>query len=482
MPFWPFKRRKPALLTATELRDRLIETAASGSRKQLVAMCKQYKTQIVANVELMCKAPEGMRMDSDAIDRYVQRLGAIAQCLAEECGAPELWKQLCGTPDSNPLMRWESWFRELPQRAERLEHAKLIAEARQFITEAQPLQGTAARRNEAFLNGRMGELLFHSGHVAESVEPFQAALKLCREIDDVEGQKIYLANLLEAHRYLGNVEEAIRVGEEGIKLSHQHALDCESLEQQLQRIRRGEPLCRVVLVQDSKEFELDEFAPGPAGRYEFQFRRNRLSLQMATTLIRQGNELASSGRLADALEKYQEAIDVDPHDPDPVYQSGMCLMELGAYDKARECYDEVERLAPGWFRCRSDRWLAEALATGIVTDDEFRLLRVLEDQGLPAERAKPIALKAIADYPEFAAFHLALGDIHRNQGDNEQALACFRKGIELVNEPDLESRLLCAAAGVLPVGSPERSEFVKRAVNLEGSLVAKAIAVFIPQN
>lgn len=52
---------------------------------------------------------------------------------------------------------------------------------------------------------------------------------------------------------------------------------------------------------------------------QFQFRRNRLSLQKATALVQQGNALASEGRHADALSKYQDANDVDPYDPDPVY-------------------------------------------------------------------------------------------------------------------------------------------------------------------
>lgn len=41
---------------------------------------------------------------------------------------------------------------------------------------------------------------------------------------------------------------------------------------------------------------------------------------------------------------------------------------------------------------------------------------------------------------------------------------------------DLESRLLCALAGRLPVDEPERRELVARAVNLNGSLVALATA------
>jgi tetratricopeptide (TPR) repeat protein len=480
MPFWPFKRKEPEPLSPAEIRDRLIEAAASGNRRRLLAACRQYKAQVAANVDLMCKAPEGMKTDEVSLNNYIQCLGAVAECLARECGAPDLWNRLCGTPESNPQLRWEALFAELPRRAERLEHSALIGEAREFIAEAQHLQGRAARQNEAFLQGRLSELLFHSGNAAGSIEPWLAALRLCRELNDVEGQRIYLNNLLEAHRYLGQVEDGIRYGEEAAALAAKHGLDCDATRRQVRRMRLGEPLCRVVFTDDGKEFELEELVPKPEVRYQFSFRRNRLSLQMATALVRQGNELASSGKPADALDKYQAAMEVDPHDPDPVYQAGMCLMEMGLYARAREAYDEVDRLAPGWFRCRFDRWLAERLEAGDASDDEFRLVRLLEDGGLPPDQARPVALKAVADYPHFAPFYLFLGDIHRDSGDTDGAVAAYRTGLELASEPDLESRLLCALAGILPVDSPEREQLVERAAGLEGSLVAKAMTAFIP--
>jgi hypothetical protein len=171
MPFWPFKRKEPEALSPSEIRDRLIVAAASGDHKKLLKACQQYKAQVATNVDLMCKAPEGMKTDEASLQNYIQCLGAVAECLARECGAPEFWNRLCGTPASNPLLRWEAWFAELPQRTERLEHSTLIEEARQFIAEAQRLQGNGARQNEAYLNGRLGELLFHSGKVADSIEP-----------------------------------------------------------------------------------------------------------------------------------------------------------------------------------------------------------------------------------------------------------------------------------------------------------------------
>jgi tetratricopeptide (TPR) repeat protein len=413
------------------------------------------------------------------MEEYIQRLGAVAQFLANECGAPELWNKLTGTPDNNPFVKWERWFAELPQRAERLEHAVLIQEVRRLISEAQNLEGIAARQNEAFLYGRLGELLFQSGRVREAIEPFRAAIELCQEMGDFEGEGIHLNNIFESHRYLGEMAETLRTGEQLILHSQQHGRACDDLKKHLDRIAAGEPLCRIVCCRDGQERELNEVSQITEGRYDFQFRRNRLSLQVSKVLTRQGNGLASSGKLADALEKYRAAMEVDAFDPDPVYQSGMCLLELGAYGKAREAFEEVERLAPGWFRCRSDRWLAESLEAGAVSDEEFRLLRTLDDGGLSQQEALPLAKKAAENYSTFAPFQLVLGDLYQHQGDKRRAEIHYRKGLESVNEPDLESRLLCVLAGILPKDSNERRELVKRALALKGSLVAQATAVLI---
>jgi tetratricopeptide (TPR) repeat protein len=103
-------------------------------------------------------------------------------------------------------------------------------------------------------------------------------------------------------------------------------------------------------------------------------------------------------------------------------------------------------------------------------------LRILEDGGLERSEAAEIVRQAIARFREFAPLYLILGDLHRDRGEHAEAEAAYRRGLELVQEPDLESRLLCALAGTLPPDSPERSALVERAVNLDGSLVASATA------
>jgi tetratricopeptide (TPR) repeat protein len=477
MRWWPFPRRRQEddALSPEQVRDRLI-AAASGPKRKLRALCERYKGQVAANLDLMRKMPQGIATDPASLERYGQRLGAVARCLAAECNAPELWQALIGRPDDNPLVQWDRWYGELPDRMGRLEYDPLIAEARAFIDQARSLEGHAARQNEAFLLGRLGELLFHSGRVADAIGPIREALAACRAIGDVEGELAYLNNLVEAHRYLGDVPAAAATGEELVAQCERHGRDAGQSRKHVRLLRQGEPLCRVVCVRDGREWEPDELIGAADGRYQFQFQRNRLSLRKCAALVEQGNAIATNGQLADALEKYHEASEVDPHDPDPHYQAGTCLLEMGAYARAREAYEEVERLAPGWFRCRTDRWIAESLEDGTVSDEEFGILRVLEDGGLDPATAFEAASKAVHAHPDFAPFYLVLGDLQRNRGKTEAAIAAYRKGLELAAEPDLESRLLCALAGLLPVNSPERRSLVERAVGLKGSLVAQAVA------
>lgn len=469
---WPFSRRNVKPLDPIELRDRLLAAVASGSRKKLRSECRMYKDQVAQHVDVISKLPDDIPKDDGSIDQHVQRLAAIAQCLAKECSAPELWNKLTGVSEDNPFLLWNRWFSELPDRMQRLEYEALIAEAQSFIEKAKSLRGSSARQQETFFFGRLGELLFHSGRIIDSISPFQTALIYCVESNDVEGQIAYLNNLIEAHCYLDD-GEAVTTAEALLNLMRHNGLPTADIEKRLKRLRNGEPLCRVICVRDGNELELDEIRGVGEGRYQFQFRRNRLPLHKTTTLTAQGNQLASEGKHSDALEKYHEASAVDPYDPDPVYQSGMCLLELGAYAKGREAFEEVERLAPGWFRCRSDCWLADGLDRGIISNEEFLLLRALDDGGLPPQQATALVKEGQKRFPEFAPLYLFLGNFSETE---DEAVSAYRKGLELVEEPDLESRLLCALAGRLPVDDLERKQLVERAVGLNGSLVAIATA------
>jgi tetratricopeptide (TPR) repeat protein len=279
---------------------------------------------------------------------------------------------------------------------------------------------------------------------------------------------------LEVHRFLGRHADAVGIAQELVQLYDRSGQHSGSLSRAAERLTHGEPLCRVVCVRDDDEFELEDVQNVADGRYEFHFRRNRIALQKSAVLVEQGNALASNAQYAEALDKYREASDVDPYDPDPVYQSGCCLLDLGSYRQAKEAFEEVERLAPGWFRCRSDAWIADGLVAGTVSEEQYRLLRLLEDgQPSPKQALKKVQ-QGIERSPDFAPFYLVLGNLRRHRNENEQAIAAYRKGLELVAEPDLETRLICALAAALPPEQPERRSLLQRAIGLKGNLVAIA--------
>lgn len=478
MPFWPFRRSQPEPLSAEELRVRLIEAAASGSPHTLRKVCKRYRNQVAEHVDFLRKAPEEVRANPAEVERYVQCLGAVAHCLAHDCGAPELWDALCGPQEDNPLVRWEKWYASIPERTEQLEFDELIAESGELLEEVRRFQGTAARLHESYVLGRLGELLFHSGRSDEAIGPFRGALALCEANGDAEGRATYLRNFLEVRRYQGDVAAAIEYGEELLGVLRAAGQETSRTETFLELMQRGEPLCRIVCAQDGREFELDEIASISDGRYQFFFQRNRIPLRKCELLVARGNELASQGQLADALEEYQRASDVDPYDPSPAYQSGVALIELGAYGQATASFEEVERLAPGWYHVRSNLWWGRSLEEGTVDVEQFQVLRALEDGGLPADQALSIAQRANEQYPDFAPFQLVLGNLHRDRGETDEAAEWYRCGLQNVDEPDLESRLLCALAATMPE-SPERTELAQRVIELPGNLVARAMATLL---
>ena len=117
MAIWPFKNKPVKDLSPQEMRAALIK-AASGPPRKLRAVCEQYKDQVAANLDLMAKAPDGMATDSASLENHIQCLGAVAQCLANECNAPQLWDRLCGNPEDNPLAQWERWYEAVVRAAD----------------------------------------------------------------------------------------------------------------------------------------------------------------------------------------------------------------------------------------------------------------------------------------------------------------------------------------------------------------------------
>lgn len=477
MSFWNFWRKNRSPLNPEQLQAALMECPLSISR--LTRFAHRHRSELVEHAPVICRIPDGIRSNPELANSYVQKLGFVAEFLAKECDSPALWERLVGNDSSNPILKWTRWYESLPAREQNLKYPALIQEAREYISEAEKLRGTAPTIHLAYLNAHLAGLLFNSGHPEDSIPHYLAALEVCQKSDDLEGVSVYLESLMEVHRYLGDIGKALEYGQQLIDCQRRSNSPADDAIKKVERIRKGEPLLRVVCMIEDRRFELDELTHFSGQHVKFVFERNRRSLAMASTLVEQGNQLASAGKLADAMEKYQQASEIDPFNPDPHYQLGYCLIHMGMFAKAVEEFQEVDRLAPGWFHSRSNLWLTQSQVDALITEEEVRVYTLLEDSPLPKDQTISIARQAIAKFPDFGPLYLLLGDLLRDNSNSLESVDLYRKGLALTEEPDLRTRLLVALAALLPPDSPERLILCEEAIKLNGNLTATATAHLI---
>src|SRR5437899_4539470 len=170
---------------------------------------------------------------------------------------------------------------------------------------------TAFRR---FSQGSLGHARFAAGKVDVAVGHYEQALRLCREQNDDEGVRVYLATLFESHRYLGKTDVAADYARElegawewagKLAMARRYA-------RLSQMVRDGEPLLRMVAHCDGNVMELDEVEMKPSMKMEMHFWRNRPSLPGASKRVERGKELAAKQQYDEALDLFREAAKVDP--------------------------------------------------------------------------------------------------------------------------------------------------------------------------
>jgi hypothetical protein len=137
---------------------------------------------------------------------------------------------------------------------------------------------------------------------------------------------------------------------------------------------------------------MDEVPARRDQKVQFVFERNRITLRPADVLTRRGQELGSAGRFEEALASFREAGQADPFDPQARYEEGFTLLHLRRYAEAVEAYEATARLAPGWFHCRADLWLARELAAGDLAHEALLAVWVLEDGPQPLGTAEQVAI------------------------------------------------------------------------------------------
>jgi tetratricopeptide (TPR) repeat protein len=461
----------------SQLKQALFQAAARGDHKGVEKLCRTNRQAVLDNFAAWRKPPDEVRNDPAVIEGYVQALISIAQVFAQRLGSADLLNQLMGTPDSNPLLRWQ----EQVARAQALIADLKYPEARDLLADLlidmRDQRGTGADKYQPITLGYLAECHFQCREGDKAIPHLQQALLLCVQQGDPQGIAAYLGSLYEVSRYLGQTEAAAGYAERLADALAQQGRTTEAARYRRQAgiIRAGEPLNRVVAEIDGARHELDEIGTVRDKRIRFLFERNRITLRPAEALTRQGEQLGSQGRHEKALSCFRAAAQADGFDPHARYLEGFTLLHLERYPQAIESYQAAEDLAPGWFHVRTNLWLAQQLALGHFGYDTAVACLVLEDSPFPPDEKARLAEQILTRAPNLAPAHLQLGKNLALSGRGKDAQAAYRQGLACAAEPDIKTRLL-VELGVLVDDLDERASLLREAQTLNGNLVAAATA------
>ena len=457
-----------------ELLQALLAARRKGDQQRFAKLCRAHVDVINGAIPRWQKPAAEFTANPEVLNEYIQTLGMAAELL-KESGHPQLLNALIGNPDDNPITVWERKLKEATALANETQFEEAAELLMNHLIDTGGLRGNAVDRLQALSQGSLGHIRFGSGKVDVAVGHYQQALRMCREQNDQEGIRVYLGNLYESQRYLGSSDLAAEYAKElgqAWETAGNAAL-AKRFARLSQIVREGEPVLRVVAHSDGKVLELDEIELQPTMKLEMHFWRNRPGLPGATKRIERGKELAGKRQYDEALELFREAANIDPYEPDAHYQAGMVLCEQQLYPQAVEEYETCESLAPGWYFCRSDLWVAKQLALGIMPHEVFLGMRFLQDGPPDTKEKMNLATRMRPQAETIPLFAFLFGKLLQDTGRPKEAAQLWRKALEGEVESDVRTRILLSLAP-LEEDTNKRRQLFQEAVELNGNLIAAA--------
>ena len=478
-----FRRKKDEPSPDPErLRDLLFDAAARGEQGRVVELCRAHREAILRHIHDWKVVPEPVRGDPAAVQRWGHGLVSVAVTFERELGDPSILRLFQPPDEQNPLAQWDQKLAA----AKGLMEAHRYAEAKDLLNDllidVRDLVAVGNISYHGLTHGHLGSCAFSMGDAAGAKSHFEHALALCQQQNDREGVAVYLGLLYDVHRYLGEASAAAAYARRAAKAvrARGQADDADRWDRRAAMAEAGEPLNRVVVSLDDRDYELDE-VPGDlrSVTVRFGFVRNRPSLGLCKALTEEGGALGGRGEYYEALGAFRRAAKVDRFDPQPRYEEGLTLMYLERYAEAAEYFAATEQLAPGWYNCRGDRWLAEQLAAGEVPHAVFLLLRTEDStpESAPYEQRLGLADEAVRHLPRFAPLHLFRGRTLEALGREPEAAGAYRTGLAADPEPDVRTRLCLSLHAVEPSGD-EKKRLLEAAAALadSGNLMAASMA------
>jgi len=473
-----FRSKSQKIVDPEQLLDRLIDAHSAGNGKLLSQLCNQYQDEIANNFHTWRQVPDYVRADASALQHYAEALIAVAEIFVNDLNRPELRALLTGDEASHPQSKWETALSQASQLMDNLMYREATKSMEELIAELQESSGSGRDFHLAVAYGHLARCRFQTGEASKAAPCATAALQLCEHSGDTEGILTYTKGLYEINRYLGQGEQAADFAELHAETLEREGRHDEATEyrRKAQLSRSGEPLNRIIVQVGEEQFELEEAPKLDHGEMQFGFVRNRVTLHPCEVLTEKGKRLCEAGQFEDGLATLREAAQADVYDPDPHYQAGVTLVYLRRYAEAVASYATAEALAPGWFHCRAELWLARQLADGQVDHETFLALRDLEeDAEMDAEEKLYLAERELGRANHVPALYLHYGDSLLTNERKPEALLAYRQGLSCCNEPQVRTQLL-VKLGWLSDNATEARACLDEAVTTKGDLISAAVA------
>ena len=458
-------------LEPDELRKQLFDAVARNNARKFQKLFDRHEAVLQEHALGWSQVPDTYRA---ALGWYGPGLGAVAQELARR-GHRQLLERL--DPPRNLVEEWGAALNQVDRHRAAGHFVEAAQLAESILARVAHLRGIGVDGHFARTLCRLGESLFHLGQMDAATARMREALACCEALGDHERSIVCLENLFEIQRYQGDSAGAAGSLEQAARLLERQGRTSQArtFRQQAAIVENGEPLCRVLCERGGETLELEDVpAHWQTVQVRFVFRRNRAALGASEAAVSLGIREGRAGNLHGALDHFERAGAIDPFNPWPHYHRGETLLHLGRYGEAATAFETTERLAPGFFHVRSDRWLADRLDARALSHEVFCLIRHLQNGSVEPEQVLPLASDALGTAGS-ALLRLFGGDALRALGRSEEAASWYREGVLAAEEPDVCTRLLTALATVLEDPS-ERTQMLQRAAELRGNLVAAATA------
>lgn len=464
---------------ASKLLALIITAVGNEDEVNFERLCRNNEQTIEQNFLLWKNVPEALRGSEYESKRYVTAIIATAECFQRFLGKDQLMNLLAGPAETNPIRIWESYLAAARKDLSELNFVSAEQNLRAGLSIGEGLEGPALKPLLSVTYGLLGQTYFHQGRAAEAFKFVLEAQTMCQELNDVEGILAYTTALYQITRYSGHLEEAsgcCAALADILSAAGQQA-EADAWRKKGMEVRKGEPLNRVQVVINGVTKDFDELNDIDMNnvQMQFQFKRNRITPSGAEQCCKNGVILGVQGKWDDAMKEFELASRIDPFDPEAHYKRGFTLLLAKRYQDAVNAFETTEKLAPGWYQCRNDLWLAKQLASKRYPHSVFDELCYLADEKDDA-KTKTEKLRAWIDkHPDFAPFYLHLGQLLQQQQDSAGAKQAYLKALDLAEDDDLRTRTLVNLAVSLEPGE-ERTKYLEEAVKLQGNLLSAAMA------